>query len=691
VNLWTFLNRAESLWPKHEAIVDGKRRLTYADVATRVRRLATQLARLGLKQGEVVSIIAPNCVEFIEAYFASAMLGSILNPINHRLSPKEIASILRDCGAKTLMIHASKSSEVYELIARAGVLEQIIFIGGIPDRRPSVIAFDYDSLLEPKDHFTMEPAYTTANDVAQIYYTSGTAGKPKGVMLTHTNVLVHALAAISELQLNEKDVWLHAAPMFHLADAWAVFAITSVGGRHVILPTFEVSAALDLLEWEGVTITNLIPTMLNSLLHDADAAKRKYKNLRRIMTGGAAIAPHMVRQLLDTFRCDYLQTYGMTEASPYLTLSLQTADEDRMTAEQRFANRCRTGRPFLSVELKVVRSDGSTVESDDKEVGEVIVRGPTITPGYWRSADATQEAFKNGWLYTGDLATINNAGSINIVDRNKDVIICGGETIYSIEVENVLHEHPSVLEAAVIGSPDHHWGEVVNAVVVLRDGHFVKESELIEFVKGNIAHFKAPQKVAFTTSLPKLGNGKIWKNAIKDFKDWQFGDGTAETVQSQSDLVDPSEDGLAIPVDIEGTTIAEWVKLVNAKESSTELEGAVEGTGQGTTRTARAIENVFAKDMAEDMAKDMAEVIGTDVEEAIKNDTAEDTTKNVTKEIARGAAEDVVKDVAKDLTRTSKKEDAKKNDAKDESRKALSLEKEVTEDNAHTDVDPKRA
>jgi len=511
------LNRAETLWHDREAIVDGAKRFTYAEMALRVRRLATHLAKVGVKKADVVSIIAPNCSEFVEIYFACAMLGAVLNPINHRLSAKEIAFILRDAGAKTLILHKDKSEHIQEIVARAGILEEIVFIGGIPSVRPSLLVFDYDALMRMGDQFMTEGTETSAVDTAHLYYTSGTTGSPKGVILTQTNVYSHSLAAISELGLTENDTWLHAAPMFHLADAWAIFAITAVGGRHIVVPTFEAKLVLNLLEEEGVTITNLIPTMLTALLNEPACLTRNYGQLRRIMSGGAPIAPALVRRIMDVFKCDYVQTYGMTESSPYLTLSLPVGDVSHLSAEQLFALKSRTGRPFLGVDLRVVRGDGSDVEANDEEVGEIIVKGATITPGYLNLPEVTAATIKNGWLHTGDLAVINKEHSVNIVDRKKDIIITGGETVYSVEIEIALLEHPQVLEAAVIGVPDDFWGETVSAVVVLSKENAVQEQELIDFVKANIAHFKAPRTITFVSELPKLGSGKVWKKGVKDW------------------------------------------------------------------------------------------------------------------------------------------------------------------------------
>jgi acyl-CoA synthetase (AMP-forming)/AMP-acid ligase II len=355
-----------------------------------------------------------------------------------------------------------------------------------------------------------------AQAVAHLYYTSGTTGRPKGVMLSHDNVATHALAAVRELSLSASDRWAHIAPMFHLADAWATFAITAVQGTHVFLPKFAPKDALDLLEQERITITNLVPTMLNLMVKEPGAADRSYA-IRAMLSGGASIAPEVVRQILATFRGDYIQTYGMTETSPYLTLGLLGPAERQLPDAEQLRIKCRTGRPFAGIELKVVRDDGQPIARDDREVGEIRVRGKTVTQGYWQNPEATAAAFdSDGFLCTGDLATLDDRGYVNIVDRKKDVIKTGGEAVYSTEVENVLYRHPAILECAVFGLPDAIWGEQVTAAIVLRPGAQATAEELIAFCRAAIAHYKAPRAVRFLAALPKTGSGKIQKRALRD-------------------------------------------------------------------------------------------------------------------------------------------------------------------------------
>jgi len=241
-----------------------------------------------------------------------------------------------------------------------------------------------------------------------------------------------------------------------------------------------------------------------------------FSSLRAILSGGSSISPEVVRRIMETFKCDYIQTYGMTETSPYLTVSILKAHLNNLSPEKQFFYKAKTGRPFLGVLLKVVREDGTEVSPDDKEVGEIIVKGDIVTKGYWKRPGETAKALKKGWLHTGDMAVVDREGYVNIVYRKKDMIITGGENVYSVEVENVLYTHPSVLEAAVIGVPDAKWGEAVKAVVVLKADHSAIEEEIIVHCKERIASYKAPKSVDFVSELPKTGSGKIFKKGIKE-------------------------------------------------------------------------------------------------------------------------------------------------------------------------------
>jgi len=336
------------------------------------------------------------------------------------------------------------------------------------------------------------------------------------VMLTHKNVKSHALGTIAELHLTDRDHWFHVAPLFHLADAWATFAMTWVGGKHVILPSFDAHEVLRIIQEEKITLSNLIPTMLNMMVNHPDVDGFDYSSLRFLLSGGAPIAPETVRKIIEAFKCDYIQTYGMTETSPYLTLSILKNHLQDLPWEEQLKFKAKTGREFVNVSLRVVDENGNDVAQDDQQVGEIIVRGDTVTPGYWNMPEETDAAIRDGWLYTGDLAVMDREQYVNIVDRKKDMILTGGENVYSTEVENVLYEHPDVLEAAVIGVPDEHWGEAVRACLVLKEGRKVTGEEIISFCREALAGYKAPKGVEFLDALPKTGSGKIYKKGLRD-------------------------------------------------------------------------------------------------------------------------------------------------------------------------------
>jgi len=284
----------------------------------------------------------------------------------------------------------------------------------------------------------------------------------------------------------------------------------------VILPSFDALEVMKLIQHEKITISNLIPTMLNMMVNHSDVDNFDYSSLRVLLSGGAPIAPETVRKIIDAFKCDYIQTYGMTETSPYLTVSILKEHLKDLPWEEQLKFKAKTGREFVNVSLRVVDEQGNNVSEDDQEVGEIIVKGDTVTPGYWNLPEETDAAIRDGWLHTGDLAVIDNEKYVNIVDRKKDMILTGGENVYSTEVENVLYMHEQVLEAAVIGVPDKHWGEAVKACVVLKEGSEVTEEEIIVFCKKDLAHFKAPKSVDFLNSLPKTGSDKIYKKGLRD-------------------------------------------------------------------------------------------------------------------------------------------------------------------------------
>jgi acyl-CoA synthetase (AMP-forming)/AMP-acid ligase II len=503
MNLTNVLAETVRLHQSKKAVVCRGEEFTYKEFSNRVGKLSNALLSLGISKGDKVAVLHKNCHHFLEIYFATMQIGAVLVPLNHYLSATELAYILEDSESKLLIANINFTSKVNNTI---GILKKDIKI--------LYTSNDYEDFIESEDS-NLPSVNVNENDAAQIYYTSGTTGKSKGVVLSYKNVYSHALCTIEELNLKDTDVWLHAAPLFHLADAWATWAITIIGGTHILVSDFNPKIVCEAIDNQKVTLTNLVPTMYFRLVNYPEINNYDYSSLRVLMSGGAPISHSLVKMIIETFKCDYIQTYGMTETSPFLTMSILKDHLLSLPFEDQLKYKTTTGRKFKGVGLKVVNEKEEEVNNNNKEVGEIIVKGDSITKGYWKLPQETNKAIKNGWLYTGDMATIDNEGYVTIVDRKDDMIITGGEKVYSIEVENTLYTHPAVLEAAVIGVPDEEWGERVKAVIVLKDGKSVTDKEIIEFCKKKIAGYKVPKQVEFQECLPKLGSGKICKKMLK--------------------------------------------------------------------------------------------------------------------------------------------------------------------------------
>ncbi len=516
--LYNILTVTEESHPEKLAAICGVERFTYAQFKQRVDKLALGLKSIGIRQDDKVAIIHCNCHRFIETYFATAKIGAVLVPLNYRLATKDFIYILDNSQAKVLIGQLDLISSIIEKKKEIPLVKHIILTESVETEWIIEEHIDYEELLKeasPEEKGEFFPSIKDS-DIAQIYYTSGTTGKPKGVILTHKNNYVHAEGTIVELGLSSKDNWLHVSPMFHLADAWAVWSMTKVAATHVMVPGFEPKQVLRAIEEHRVSLSNFIPTMLNILVNFPEVRSYDFSSLRLIMSGGAPIAPEVVRKIIEIFNCDYIQTYGLTETSPFLTMSILKEEMKYLPFEEKLKYMVTTGRPFYNVDLKVLKEDGTEVIPDEETVGEIVVKGETITPGYWRLPEESSKRIINGWLHTRDLAVINPQGYMTIVDRMDDVIITGGEKVYSIEVENLLYSHPFILEAAIIGLPDPVWGEKIAAVVVAKEDKDLCEEDVIRFCKDNMAHFKAPKKIIFTSELPKTGSAKICKYKLRE-------------------------------------------------------------------------------------------------------------------------------------------------------------------------------
>jgi len=373
---------------------------------------------------------------------------------------------------------------------------------------------NYDEILAAATPLRHDITEFNEDSVGELFYTSGTSANPKGVMLTHRNIYLHALSSVVSRENPEDSAHLHTIPLFH-ANGWgAAHTLTLRGFKHVMTSRFDPVEVFRLIQNERVQSLGLVPAMAIALVNSPEFHKYDLSSLRWVSLGGAASSPTLVREVEEKLRCACYSGYGLTETAPVLTTS-SMKPQLRWEGEQRFTGQAMTGYAIFGVELRVVDGNDNDVARDGQQVGEIVARSDGVMEGYWKQPEATAEVMRGGWFHTGDLATWNPDGYILIVDRKKDIIVSGGENVSSLEVEKTLLANPAVLEAAVIPVPDEKWGEVPKALVVLKPGAHASEGELIEFCRSHLTHYKCPRSVEFLESLPKTGTGKILKRELR--------------------------------------------------------------------------------------------------------------------------------------------------------------------------------
>ncbi|MBZ5608090.1 MAG: long-chain fatty acid--CoA ligase [Acidobacteriia bacterium] len=503
------LRRAKSFFGDTIAIEDEDRTLTYHEFYAEVERSARKLAKLGASKGDRVALLMLNSPEYLELYYSTAMAGALIVPLNTRWHVNEIIFTLSDSGSKMLFVDERFAALVPEILNAVPGIQHFIYAG--KGSSPSGL-LDWKSQADPgvPKNFP-EP---DENDVAGLFYTSGTTGGPKGAMLTHRNLYSNAIhSLLPPGGLFSEGKWLHAAPMFHLADAGAIFGLTLCGSTHCFIPSFDPVAVMRAIERHRISTLVLVPTMINMVLNHPDLPNYDLTSLRRVVYGASPMPLPVLRHAIDTFRCEFVQGYGMTEVSPLLT-RLQHEDHRFEDADREFAPVKSAGRAVMGVEVRVVDHNDQDVAVG--QAGEVIARGPNVMKGYWNRPEISAEVLRGGWMHTGDLGAFDEHGFLYILDRKKDMIKPGGENVYSPEVESMLCAHPAVLEAAIIGIPHETWGEAIRAVVVTRPDATLSEDELITWCRERLTHFKCPTSVVFTDGLPKGGTGKVQKNVLRD-------------------------------------------------------------------------------------------------------------------------------------------------------------------------------
>ena len=501
------IERAIQISPHGLATVFGERKHTWTEFKDRIARLAQGLNKLGVENNDRVAILALNSDRYLEYFFAVPWSGGVVVPINIRLAAPEIIFTLDDSETKVLVVDDAFAPLIPIIRDKLSSVTHFIYAG---DAETPEGCVNYEELIA--NNSPIQDAGRNGQDLAGLFYTGGTTGRSKGVMLTHDNLLSNALNIIPALQIDDEVIYLHAAPMFHLADCASTFAITLSGGGHSFIAKFEPEATLQTIVKDEVTNCLLVPTMVNMLINDPSFKNYEISSVKCIMYGASPMPEAVLTKAMELLpQCGFMQGYGMTETSPLITML--EARYHTMTGP--YAGRLKSaGRAGVAVELKIADENGNEVPRG--EVGEVLTRGPHVMKGYWKMEALSQETLRGGWMHTADMAYMDEDGFIYIVDRSKDMIISGGENVYSTETENAIYQHPAVKECAVIGIPHKDWGEQVHAVVVLHEGKQLDEKALKKHCQDLIAGYKCPRSISFQSdALPISGAGKILKTDLR--------------------------------------------------------------------------------------------------------------------------------------------------------------------------------
>lgn len=507
-----FLERAAAVFPDKVGIVDGTRRITYREFADEANRLANAFAASGVQPGARVAYLCPNSAPMLIAHFAVPLAGGVLVAINTRLAPEEIKYICDHSGAEMLIVDRSLLSLVEAIVEPLATVKEVVVAGGESARHHS-----YEELLargsdDPRE-FTVEDELATIT----INYTSGTTGRPKGVMYTHRGAYLNALGEVIHNRHSADSVYLWTLPMFHCNGWCHTWGVTAAAGRHICLPAVRGDEMWRLITDEQVTHLSGAPIVLSTL---AEIAAGKPVPAGLVATIAGAPPSPTVIEALEAIGAQLIHVYGLTETyGPYTICERQDhwAELDSATRSRMLA---RQGVGMLQAErVRVVDPEMHDVPADAMTMGEIVMRGNNVMKGYYADEKATAEAFYGGWFHSGDLGVMHPDGYVQLLDRAKDVVISGGENISTIEVEQALLRNAAVADTAVIGVPDPKWGECCKAFVVLRDGMQIDEADLIEFVRGEIARFKAPKSVEFVAELPRTSTGKVQKYELRE-REW---------------------------------------------------------------------------------------------------------------------------------------------------------------------------
>ena len=498
------IKRGRALYGTQAALLFEGRQFTFAEQAARMFRLANALLGNGLKKQERVAVLARNCSEYIEIFGACEIAGFVAINLNVRLSDAELATICRDSQPSAMICSKDFLAQARALAAQLSCIRIRIAIGS-----EDADTLSYECLVSESS--ADEPTATAGpSDIAYLMYTSGTTGGPKGVMISHA-AMVEATRMLShEGGISSADKALIVMPLFHLGGKIEQMNFNLMGAEVVLKAAFDAEDILDTIEKERVTAAHFAPAMIQRLLDVLEAKLYDVSTLRCVHYASAPMPGPLLRRALDRMGPVFVQVYGMTEC---LIGTILKSHEHLVSSPEGERRLRSAGQPLLGNEVKIVREDGTACHTG--EIGEILFRSPTIMSGYWNKPELTAEVFRDGWIHTQDLGFVDGSKFVYVVDRKKDMIISGGENIYSWEVEEALRAHPDVADVAVIAVPDEVWGESVKACVQMRPGRSASEVELIDYARRKIASYKKPRSIDFVQSLPRLFNGKIDKKALR--------------------------------------------------------------------------------------------------------------------------------------------------------------------------------